>query len=476
MRIGNVFIQAAALIASAVSIALCLGLYWFLRSTELGRLIRASAQDRDAALMSGVNVDRMYLIAFCIGVGSLGLVAPLIAPFNYVSPSVGSNFTLTAFIVVVLGSMGNFAGALIGGFIIGLVEAVGGLVTGGSINFIITYAIFILFLLFKPEGLLGRAPAMRPMLLLGLAVALLAGAAPLLSDLWAAHLRAGGALRLGGAGLEYPGRHGRPDVAWPCAVRRRRRLRLDRALSQSRRQSLDRPCRGGGHRWRAGCADGLHGVPPQTVRRLFRAGHARGGRDGAAHRQQRRPRSAAPTDWPFPPGRISPISSSAPSSDFATRRSAVLAVVSAVILAIHRSRLGYVFLAIRENERSAAALGIDVVQGKVIAAAISGALAALVGPVYANYVLFIDPESVLGVPLSIDALVFSFVGGLGSLFGPLLGAVVLVPLTELLRGMLAGRLAGIHLIIYGIILILVMRLAPRGLWGLLTDSIARRAK
>ena len=155
VRLGNVFIQSAALIASAVSIALCLGLYWFLRSTELGRLIRASAQDRDAALMSGVNVDRMYLFAFCIGVGSLGLVAPLIAPFNYVSPSVGSNFTLTAFIVVVLGSMGNFAGALIGGFIIGIVEAVGGLMTGGSINFIITYAIFILFLLFKPERLLG---------------------------------------------------------------------------------------------------------------------------------------------------------------------------------------------------------------------------------------------------------------------------------------------------------------------------------
>jgi branched-chain amino acid transport system permease protein len=153
----------------------------------------------------------------------------------------------------------------------------------------------------------------------------------------------------------------------------------------------------------------------------------------------------------------------------------VVAVASAVILAIHRSRLGYVFLAIRENERSAAALGIDVVQGKVIAAAISGALAALVGPVYANYVLFIDPESVLGVPLSIDALLFSFVGGLGSLFGPLLGAVILVPLTELLRNLLGGRLAGVHLVVYGVILILVMRLAPRGLWGLLSDAIARRS-
>jgi branched-chain amino acid transport system permease protein len=154
----------------------------------------------------------------------------------------------------------------------------------------------------------------------------------------------------------------------------------------------------------------------------------------------------------------------------------VLAVVSVTILAIDRSRLGYVFLAIRENERSAAALGIDVVQGKVIAAAISGALAALVGPVYANYVLFIDPESVLGVPLSIDALLFSFVGGLGSLFGPLIGAVVLVPLTELLRSLLGGRLAGVHLIVYGVILILVMRLAPQGLWGLLSASMSRRRK
>jgi branched-chain amino acid transport system permease protein len=155
LRFGDVFVQAAALIASVASIVACLALYWFLRSTELGRQIRAAAQDREAALMCGVDVNRMYLLAFCIGTGSLGMVAPLIAPFNYVSPGVGSNFTLTAFIVVVLGSMGNLVGALVGGFIIGAVEAIAGLVTAGSINLIITYAIFVLFLLFKPEGLFG---------------------------------------------------------------------------------------------------------------------------------------------------------------------------------------------------------------------------------------------------------------------------------------------------------------------------------
>ncbi|UZE47848.1 branched-chain amino acid ABC transporter permease [Rhodopseudomonas sp. P2A-2r] len=153
VQVGGVFVQVAAILASVASVVVCLALYWFLHSTETGRRIRAAAQDRDAALMCGVDVDRMYLLAFCIGIGSLGLVAPLIAPFNYVSPGVGSSFTLTAFIVVVLGSMGNFMGALAGGFIIGVVEAVGGLLTGGSINFVITYAIFILFLLFKPEGM-----------------------------------------------------------------------------------------------------------------------------------------------------------------------------------------------------------------------------------------------------------------------------------------------------------------------------------
>jgi branched-chain amino acid transport system permease protein len=65
---------------------------------------------------------------------------------------------------------------------------------------------------------------------------------------------------------------------------------------------------------------------------------------------------------------------------------------------------------------------------------------------------------------------------LGSLFGPLLGTVLLVPLTELLRSLLGGKLAGVHLIVYGVILILVMRLAPQGLWGLLSASISRRSK
>jgi ABC-type branched-subunit amino acid transport system permease subunit len=452
------------LIASAVSIALCLGLYWFLRSTELGRQIRASAQDRDAALMCGVNVDRMYLLAFCIGVGSLGLVAPLIAPFNYVSPSVGSNFTLTAFIVVVLGSMGNFAGALIGGFIIGIVEAVGGLLTGGSINFIITYAIFILFLLFKPEGLLRRASAMKPMLLLALAVALLAGLAPLLS-IYGQHIFVLVAL-YGSVALAWNilgGMAGQMSLGHALFVGAGR-LCFHRALSKILRQSLDRARFRRRHRRRARRADG-YTVFRRKLSGVYFALVTLALAEMALHIVSNVGFLGAANGLSIPSKPDFANFQFGSKLGFCYAALGILALVSGVILAIDRSRLGYVFLAIRENERAAAALGIDVVQGKVIAAAISGALAALVGPVYANYVLFIDPESVLGVPLSIDALLFSFVGGLGSLFGPLLGAIVLVPLTELLRSLLGGKLAGVHLIVYGVLLILVMRLAPQGLLG-----------
>jgi branched-chain amino acid transport system permease protein len=156
-HIDGIVIRTPAAIACVASILLCFALYALLQRTDIGRRIRATAEDRDAALLCGVPAERMYLLAFCLGIGTLGLVAPLIAPIYYVSPSVGSSFTLTAFVVVVLGSLGNFLGALVGGLLIGVVEALGGLVTGGSLPLLMTYGVFILILLFRPTGLFGRA-------------------------------------------------------------------------------------------------------------------------------------------------------------------------------------------------------------------------------------------------------------------------------------------------------------------------------
>jgi branched-chain amino acid transport system permease protein len=153
----------------------------------------------------------------------------------------------------------------------------------------------------------------------------------------------------------------------------------------------------------------------------------------------------------------------------------LLAVAVAVSVAISRSRLGYLLSAIRQNERAAAALGINVVAGKLAAAAVSGALAAAAGTFYAQYVLFIEPESLLGISFSVESLTYAFVGGVGTPLGPLLGAAILVPISEALRSVLGGRFTGAHLIVYGLILIAVIRLAPDGLVGPLSRALRRRA-
>jgi branched-chain amino acid transport system permease protein len=156
-RLGSLIVRTPVAITACVSLTLCIALGWVLHSTKIGRQIRATSQDKDAAALCGVHVDRVYLFAFCVGLGFLAIIAVLLAPTLYVSPLIGLNYTLTAFVIVVLGSLGNFLGAIIGGFIVGMVESVGGLVTSGSMPFALTFGLFTIILLFRPQGMFGTA-------------------------------------------------------------------------------------------------------------------------------------------------------------------------------------------------------------------------------------------------------------------------------------------------------------------------------
>lgn len=140
-----------------------------------------------------------------------------------------------------------------------------------------------------------------------------------------------------------------------------------------------------------------------------------------------------------------------------------MALTALLCVAISRGRLGYRLAAIRENEQTAAALGIDVVRWKVAATAVSASIAASVGTFYAQYVLFVDPDSVFGIRFTVDAIVYTYLGGVGTPLGPMVGAIIFVPVLDGLLGALGGRIAGLHLVLYGIIVILVMRFAPGGL-------------
>jgi branched-chain amino acid transport system permease protein len=136
---------------------------------------------------------------------------------------------------------------------------------------------------------------------------------------------------------------------------------------------------------------------------------------------------------------------------------------------IERSRLGYYFRAVREEQDAAASLGVRVARTKRVAFAISAALTAACGTFYAQYVLFIDPESVFPLSLSILICLIAVLGGVGTLWGPLVGAAVLIPLGEVTRIYLGGTGKALDLVIYGALIMVVSVLQPAGLVG-----VARR--
>ena len=121
--------------------------------TDLGRAIRAVAKEKQGARLMGIDVEHVYAMCFGIGLACLGAAACFLLPAYYVNPQVGNGFVLVAFTIVVLGGMGSFAGALIGGLLIGVVESLGGLVLGESLGQIGIFLIFIAVLLFRPQGL-----------------------------------------------------------------------------------------------------------------------------------------------------------------------------------------------------------------------------------------------------------------------------------------------------------------------------------
>ena len=132
------------------------GLLWLLIArTDLGRAIRAVAKERQGARLVGIDVEHIYAMSFGIGTACLAVAASLLMPTFYVTPQVGYAFVLIAFTTVVLGGMGSFEGALIGGLVLGVVEALGGLFLGESLGQIGIFVIFILVLLFRPTGLFG---------------------------------------------------------------------------------------------------------------------------------------------------------------------------------------------------------------------------------------------------------------------------------------------------------------------------------
>ena len=152
---AQVMVSLPKLVAFAGALVVSALLIVILQRTDLGRAIRAVAKEKQGARLMGIDVEHVYAMCFGLGLACLGAAACFLLPAYYVNPQVGNGFVLVAFTVVVLGGMGSFAGALLGGLLIGVVESFGGLFLGESLGQVGIFVIFIGVLLLRPEGLFG---------------------------------------------------------------------------------------------------------------------------------------------------------------------------------------------------------------------------------------------------------------------------------------------------------------------------------
>jgi branched-chain amino acid transport system permease protein len=157
--VGDLSVSQPLLYAFLITAAITAALYWFLLKTDTGQAIRATAQDRDAAQLMGINVRAMSVLAFGIGAALSGTAGALISPTYYIFPQVGSAFTLKAFVIVVLGGMGSVVGATLGGILVGLTESLAAVYVASGLKELVVFVAFLAVLLFKPSGLLGKTRA-----------------------------------------------------------------------------------------------------------------------------------------------------------------------------------------------------------------------------------------------------------------------------------------------------------------------------
>ncbi|MCG2593748.1 branched-chain amino acid ABC transporter permease [Ramlibacter sp. XY19] len=153
--IGPAMIALPKIVAFFGALVVSAVLLWIVKRTDLGRAIRAVAREKHGARLVGIDVDHVYAMSFGIGFACLGAAACFLLPAYYVNPTVGNGFVLVAFTIVVLGGMGSFAGALVGGLLVGVVESLGGLWLGESLGQVGIFLLFIAVLLFRPQGLFG---------------------------------------------------------------------------------------------------------------------------------------------------------------------------------------------------------------------------------------------------------------------------------------------------------------------------------
>jgi len=159
VRIGGAAFNVAQLVAFAIAVVLTAGLFAFMRWSYTGKVMRATAQDRDASALMGIDTDRVYALTWAVGIACVGAAGVLLAPIYPVYPTAGLQFVLIAYVAVVLGGLGDMAGALIAALAVAAVEVVGSYTIGTAWKEVLYLLLFIGVLVVRPAGLFGQRGA-----------------------------------------------------------------------------------------------------------------------------------------------------------------------------------------------------------------------------------------------------------------------------------------------------------------------------
>ena len=159
IKFGPLYFRVELMVGFLISIAVTLALMIFVKRTYIGKAIRATVQDRDAAMLMGINVPRLFLLTFGGGSALVGIAGCIMLPLYSTFPTVGLNFVLIAYVVVVLGGMGSMEGAFLGGVCIGIVQSLSGYYVAPAYGQMFYFLVFLLVMIFRPNGLLGQRGA-----------------------------------------------------------------------------------------------------------------------------------------------------------------------------------------------------------------------------------------------------------------------------------------------------------------------------
>lgn len=486
----NVFgftIAANRALAAAVAIGLCLLIFLGLKYLRIGRAVRAVVQDASGAALVGINRDLIYALAIGLGFALTAIGGVLISTFQQITPFIGLHFTVIAFLVLILGGAGNFAGTLIAGFLVAILETFGAQLTSPSFKSIIAYGAFVLILMARPGGLFGQGLGIRddspasagtpfnkedagpiialnPASTLGLAVLVIGVlyAAPtyLSSYQLSTALDILKWVALAVSWYVFSGLTGYPSLAHGAFFGVGAFLA---AVLWPDMQSLIPIALFGA--LAAGCFALIIGLPVLRVKGPYFVVLTLGINLLALH--------AANYYDVVVQGNVGHLLLRTPDLSLVYKVTLLLAAaVLAITWWVTKSRFGRGLVAIRENEKAAQAVGINVGHYKWLAFSLSAALAGAVGSTAAVRWTYVDPGTAFNLEPSFMVMIQTVLGGSTALTGPVVGAVVLTFVSNMLRTVMPHG----YLILLGALLIVVIIYAPGGLSSILQRIAGNRRR